>query len=77
MDSVDWNAAAALVERDDCGSELNFTFREVKRGRLGELVRDVAAMPIDERSRVVIEIAGGTAIGVGQIMDLAAREDIA
>jgi hypothetical protein len=77
MNAVDWNAAATLIERDDGGSELHYNFRELRKGQLGDLVREVAAMPAPERARVVIDIAGGETINVGQIMDLAARADLA
>lgn len=77
MEAVDWNAAATLHERDDDGSEMHFNFREVKKGRLGELVREVAAMPAADRARLVIDVVGGGTMNVGQIMDLAAREDLA
>lgn len=77
MDAVDWNAAATLIERDDGGSEMHYNFRELRKGKLGELVREVAAMAAPERARLVIDISGGTTINVGQIMDLAAREDLA
>ena len=77
MDSVDWNAAATLHERDDGGSEMHYNFRELKKGRLGDLVREVAAMEAGDRARLVIDVSGGTTINVGQIMDLAARSDFA
>lgn len=77
MDATDWNAAATLIERDDGGSELHYNFREVRKGRLGDLVREVAAMPAVERARLVIDIAGGETINVGQIMELAGRDDLA
>lgn len=76
MNTVDWNAAATLIERDDGGSELHYHFREVKKGTLGALVREVAAMDAAARARLVIDIAGASTINVGQIMELAAREDL-
>ncbi len=76
MDTVDWDASATLQERDDAGSDMHFHFRTVRQGTLGALVREVAALPTAERARVVIDVAGGSTLGVGEILTLARREDL-
>lgn len=73
MPSPDWNAEATLHERDDDGSEMQYNFREVKKGRLGDLVREVAGMAVADRARLVIDIPGGKSINVGEILALAER----
>ena len=76
MEAIDWNASATLNQRDDTGSDLHYHFRTVREGRLAELVREVAAMATTERARLVIEIAGGKSLNVGEILELAQREDL-
>ena len=76
MDTVDWSAPATLQERDDAGSDMHFHFRTVRQSTLGALVREVAALPIAERARVVIDVAGGSTLSVGEILTLAQREDL-
>ena len=76
MDAVDWNAAATLHHRDDGGSDMHFDFRELGKGTLGELVRRAAALPSDQRARLVIDVAGGRTLSVGEILELAKREDL-
>ncbi|MFC4295423.1 hypothetical protein ACFO0A_10195 [Novosphingobium tardum] len=76
MQQVNWDAPATLQERDDGGSDLHYHFRTVRDGTLAELVRAVGAMPTAERARMVIDVAGGNTINLGQILDLAAREDL-
>lgn len=73
MQSPDWNAEATLHERDDDGSEMQYNFREVKKGRLGDLVREVAGMAAADRARLVIDIPGGKSINVGEILALAGQ----
>jgi len=77
MTTIDWNADATLHERDDGGSELQYNFSTIKTGRLGELVREVAAMGAADRARLVIDVAGGKSLNVTEIMELAARDDLA
>ena len=76
MEAIDWNAPATLTERDDGGSDLHYHFRKVGEGPLGELVRAVAAMPTADRARLVLEVAGGKTLSVGEILALAQREDL-
>ena len=76
MDTVDWDAPATLHERDDAGSDMHFHFRTVRQGTLGALVREVAGLPSAERARVVIDVAGGSTLSVGEILSLANREDL-
>ena len=76
MITTDWTAAATLQARDDSGSELDYTFTVLRKGSLGELVRAVAGMQADERSRVVIEVAGGKSLNVAEILALAAQENL-
>jgi hypothetical protein len=76
MEAIDWNAPGVLHERDDSGSDMHYHFRTLRKGPLGVLVRDVAAMTVAERSRVVIDVDGGKSLNVGEILALAAREDL-
>ena len=76
MEAIDWNAPATLTERDDSGSDLHYHFRKLREGLLGELVREVAAMPAAERARLVLEMPGGKTMNVGEIIALAQREDL-
>jgi hypothetical protein len=76
MKAVDWNAPAALHQRDDSGSDMHYSFKTLRKGALGELVREVAAMASAERARVVIDVEGGKSLNVGEILGLAAREDL-
>ena len=75
MEAIDWNAPATLHDRDDSGSDLHYHFRTVRDGPLGELVREVAAMEPAARARMVIGIAAGKTLNVGEIMALAQHED--
>jgi hypothetical protein len=76
MEEIDWNAPATLTERDDSGSDLHYHFRTVSKGSLGELVRSVAVMPAADRARLVLEVAGGKTLNIGEILALAQREDL-
>ena len=76
MNEIDWNAPATLHARDDGGSDMHYDFRTVRKGSLGEMVRDVASMTSDSRARLVIEVAGGRTLGVGEILELAKSEDL-
>lgn len=76
MPKIDWNAAATLHARDDGGSEMHYNFAVLATGPLGDLVRSVAAMPAEECARVVIDVAGGNTLNVGEILALAAHEDL-
>ena len=76
MEAIDWNVPATLTERDDSGSDLHYHFRKLRDGTLGELVRAVAAMPVAERARLVLEAPGGKTLNVGEILALAQREDL-
>ena len=75
MQAIDWSAPATLIERDDAGSDLHYEFRTVGTGSLAALVRQVAALPADARARLVID-SGQRTLNVGEIMDLARRDDL-
>jgi hypothetical protein len=75
MNMPDWNAPAKLIERGDSGSEMTYDFHERGAGTLGELVAKVAAMNAHERARMVIDAGMQGTINVGQIIELAARDD--
>jgi hypothetical protein len=77
MSGLDWNAEATLHERDDHGSELQYNFSALKKAPLRELVAEVAAMDTAQRARLVIDVAGGKSLNVGEILDLAAKEGLA
>lgn len=75
MQAIDWNAPATLIERNDAGSDLHYDFRTIATGSLGELVRRVAGLGVNERARLVID-SGDATLNVGQIMELAGRDDL-
>ena len=75
MQAIDWTVPATLIERDDEGSDLHYEFKTVATGSLGELVRQVAGLPAVERARLVID-SGTSSYNVGQIMELAGRDDL-
>lgn len=77
MSGLDWNAEATLHERDDAGSELQYNFNVVKKAPLRDLVTLVATMTADERARLVIDVAGGKSLNVGEIITLAKSEGLA
>ena len=77
MSSLDWNAEATLHERNDAGSEMQYNFSVLKKAPLCELVAEVAAMDASQRARLVIDVAGGKSLNVGEILELAAREGLA
>lgn len=77
MSGLDWDAGATLHERDDGGSELQYNFAVLKKGPLRELVADVVAMDSAQRARVVIEVAGGKLLNLGEILELASKEGLA
>lgn len=77
MSSLDWNAEATLHERDDAGSEMQYNFSVLKKAPLRELVAEVAAMDVAKRARLVIDVAGGKSLNVGEILELAAKEGLA
>ena len=76
MEAIDWSVPATLTLRDDSGSDLHYHFRKLRDGSLGELVRAVAAMPVAENARLVLEVPGGKTLNVGEILALAQRKDL-
>jgi L-2-hydroxyglutarate oxidase LhgO len=76
MSALDWNAEATLHERDDAGSEMQYNFNVVKKAPLRDLVTQVATMSADERARLVIDVAGGKSLNVGEILELARAEGL-
>ncbi|MDF8333908.1 hypothetical protein [Novosphingobium cyanobacteriorum] len=74
MSGLDWQAQATLHQRDDDGSEMQYNFSVVKKGPLGELVREVAGMDAEARARLVIDVPGGKSLNVGEILELAKVE---
>lgn len=77
MAELDWDAQATLRERDDGGSDLQYNFAVLKTGSLREMVAHVVAMDAAQRARVVIEVAGGRSLNLGEILELAAKEGLA
>lgn len=77
MATPDWEAEATIQERDDGGSELQYNFTVLGKGTLREMVAHVVAMDSAQRARVVIEVAGGASLGIGEILQLAAQEGLA
>lgn len=76
MSGIDWDAEATLHERDDHGSELHYNFTELAKGRLRDVVAEVAAMDSTKRARLVIAVAGGQSLGVSEILQLAQQEGL-
>lgn len=77
MAGLDWDAGATLSERDDGGSELQYNFTVLRKGPLRDLVAAVVAMDGAQRARVVIEVAGGKSLNLGEILELASKEGLA
>ena len=77
MSALDWNAEATLHERDDAGSELQYNFNVIKKAALRDLVIEVAGMTADQRARLIIDMAGGKSLNVGEIIELAKSEGLA
>lgn len=77
MSGPDWNAEATLHERDDAGSDLQYNFNVIRKAPLRDLVADVVAMATDERARLVIDVAGGKSLNIGEIIDLAKSAGLA
>jgi len=77
MSGPDWNAEATLHERDDAGSELQYNFNVIKKAPLRDLIAEVVGMSADERARLIIDVAGGKSLNVGEIMALAKSEGMA
>jgi hypothetical protein len=77
MSEPDWNAEATLHERDDGGSELQYNFAVLAKGSLRDMVTHVVGMEAAQRARVVIDVAGGKSLNLGDILELAAREGLA
>ncbi|CAH0496855.1 hypothetical protein [Novosphingobium sp. CECT 9465] len=76
MSGLDWNAEATLHERDDAGSEMQYNFNMLKKAPLRELVTEVVGMSVDQRARLVIDVAGGKSLNVGEVMELAKSEGL-
>ncbi|MDT0508247.1 hypothetical protein [Novosphingobium sp. MMS21-SN21R] len=77
MSALDWNAEATLHERDDAGSEMQYNFNVLRKAPLRDLVTQVVAMTVDERARLVIDVAGGKSLNVAEILELAKAEGLA
>jgi hypothetical protein len=73
--AIDWSAQAALIERDDGGSEMYFEFRTLAKGTLAELVAHVASLAPEERARLVLDRGPEGTLAVQEILALAARPD--
>ena len=73
--AIDWDAQAALIERDDGGSEMYFEFKTLAKGTLAELVAHVASLPAAERARLVLDRGPNGTLAVQEILALAARAD--
>lgn len=76
MSDVDWSSKAVVHSRSDTGSEMYFDFARLDEGPLAAMVHKVAAMPAEERARVIMDVAGRGNLDVGQIMALAQRPDL-
>jgi hypothetical protein len=75
MTADDWAVPAKLIERDDSGSELAYDFHERAQGTLAEMVARVAAMAGPERARMLIDAGALGMLNVGQILEMAGRDD--
>lgn len=74
-DTIDWQAPATMLERDDSGSDRDIDFRTIASGPLATLVAQVLAMQPAERARIVIDRGIAGTIAFNDIMALAARND--
>lgn len=76
MASVDWNAKTVLHQRDDAGSDMHVAFETIAEGTLAAMVRRVRAMPVHDRARVVLDIAGVGTLDIGRVMELSEHSDL-
>lgn len=72
--AVEWNDRASL-HRVGAGDGLLSDATALNRGTFAELVRQVMAMPAEERGGYVIEKLGDREYRAGEIAELAARPD--
>lgn len=75
MESVNWNAASELHERDDAGSDMFVEFKTLKRGPLAELIDYVVGLPTDQKARLVIDASGIGSLNIHDITNLSKRAD--
>jgi len=70
----DWDEPASLHRSDDKGGLFN-EFKSIRHGALADLVRQVMALPADERARYAIDKSGDHRLDHREIEKLAARPD--
>lgn len=75
METVNWDAASELHERDDAGSDMFVEFRTLKRGPLSELINHVLGLPTDQKARLVIDASGVGSLNIHDITNLSKRPD--
>ncbi len=75
MKTIQWDTPAKLLERDDDGSDMYFSFKTLTSGTLAELVAHVMALPSDQRDRLVIDAVGVGSLNIHDVGELAARAD--
>ena len=73
-DGIDWDDRAALHLAEQSDGLLTGA-TALRRGTFAELIRQMMAMPEEERRRYVIEKAGDREYGPDEIADLAAHEN--
>lgn len=75
MSAVDWQARTVLQQRDDAGSDMFVQFETLGEGSLADMVARVMAMPLQDRARIVLDVAGRGMLDVGQVTELSRRTD--
>ena len=73
-DGIEWDDRASVHVADD-GQGVLDGMNGLYRGTLAEMVALVAAMPEDERNKLVIQKAGDHKLGAAEIMELSQRDD--
>ncbi|ARU15201.1 hypothetical protein [Croceicoccus marinus] len=74
---IDWNDHASIHRRPEGNkSDMLRGFQVIRDGTFAEMVRFVAALPEDERQHLVIQKSGDRLFELGEIMNLARRDDM-
>ncbi len=56
---------------------MQYNFNVLRKAPLRDLVTQVVAMSVEARARLVIDVAGGKSLNVGEILELARAEGLA
>jgi hypothetical protein len=74
MDAIDWKAPARLHGSE--GAASGSDSHGPREGTVAELVHHVSLLSAEHRAGLAIELKGGRSLDLGEILELAAREDL-